>query len=67
MFDPVKFSQAKSPSFQQPKWFRDLKPTAGQQLNHKAEAVKQAVSKGSVQDRVTALEDLLDMHGIRPK
>jgi hypothetical protein len=53
--------------FEQPKWFKDLKPTAGQLLNQKAAAVEQLVAKASVEDRVTALEALLELHGIRPK
>ena len=63
MFDPVKFSQAKSPSFQQPKWFRDLKPGAAAN----AAVTQQPALKASVEDRVTALEALLDLHGLRPK
>jgi len=48
--------------FEQPKWFTDAKKTGA------VAGVESAPKpKASVEDRVTALEALLDTHGIRPK
>ena len=51
-----------SKPFEQPKWFTDLKSQGAVQG---VGAVP--TPKASVEDRVTALEELLDLHGIRPK
>ena len=52
-----------SKPFEQPKWFSDLKNRGGNQQGFAAGPAP----KASVEDRVTALEKLLELHGIRPK
>ena len=48
--------------FEQPKWFTDAEKTGAVQG-----VVSTPAPKVSIEDRVTALEELLDLHGIRPK
>jgi hypothetical protein len=65
MEQPNEFQQTESKpaGFKQPGWFTGMQPK-GEAANQEG---NQAAPIASVADRVTALEDLLDRHGIRPK
>lgn len=53
--------------FEQPKWFTDLKPKDDLEPPYPNPPASQEEVTANIEDRVTALEELLDAHGIRPK